>query len=82
MLWAAAPAGWQVDSAYLTIPNPPEPVSQETRIFEFELKAPENAAPGPISLPLYTLYYVCEARHGTCLYRRQDLRVNIALRDG
>lgn len=46
------------------------------------LSAPENAAPGPVSLPLYTFYYVCEARHGACLYRRQDFRMNIVLRDG
>ena len=53
-------------SRAVTVANPPEPVSTETRTVELEIKAPD-AATGRYRLPGYALYYVCEDANGTCL---------------
>ena len=78
-IWIDPPAGWRADRRRLTVPNPQQVVSTETRRVEFELQAPEDAAPGSLELPVYALYYVCEDIKGTCLYRRQDLTLQIAV---
>jgi hypothetical protein len=52
-------------------------VSEEPRRVEFELHIPEDAEPGPVEVPAYALYYVCEDVDGTCLYRRQDLSLSL-----
>ncbi|MBW7995688.1 MAG: hypothetical protein FVQ81_03760 [Candidatus Glassbacteria bacterium] len=78
VFWIDTPDGWQVDNRHLTVPIPPEPVSQETRRLEFEIKCPENAG-GTVVVPAYSLYYVCEDLNGTCLYRRQDIPVRIEI---
>ena len=76
VLWVDAPEGWQVDNPYLTVANPPDVVSQETRKIEFELRSPEK--PGAsVTIPAYALYYVCEDITGTCLYRRQDIPLQV-----
>lgn len=76
VLWVDAPEGWQVDNPYLTVANPPDAVSQETRKIEFELRSPEK--PGAsVTIPAYALYYVCEDITGTCLYRRQDIPLQV-----
>jgi tetratricopeptide (TPR) repeat protein len=80
VLWVDAPPGWQVSSRYLTVPNPKAVVSQEIRNIEFELKCPEKAQPGSVKIPAYALYYVCEDVNGTCLYRRQDVGLEIRVR--
>lgn len=77
--WVQAPAGWQVDTPLLSYPNPPEAVSQETRKVEFEVKIPEDFS-GSITLPSYALYFVCEDVDGTCLYRRQDIPLELEVR--
>ena len=79
VFWVDPPAGWEVDTHYLTVGRPPEAVSQEVRKVEFELKIPDELT-GPVTIPAYVLYYVCEDVDGTCLYRRQDvsLRINVA----
>ena len=78
-IWIDPPAGWRTDRRRLTVPRPQQVVSTETRRVEFELQAPEDAAPGTVELPGYALYYVCEDVKGTCLYRRQDLSLQIAV---
>jgi len=80
MLWADPPQGWEVNSRYVSVPNPKTAVSQETRNVEFELKCPEKAAPGSVRIPTYALYYVCEDVNGTCLYRRQDLILEVQVK--
>jgi len=60
---------------YLELANPPEAVSQETRHLEFEVKADKRAEPS--ALRGYALYYVCEDVDGTCLYRRQDISMEL-----
>jgi hypothetical protein len=78
--WVAPPVGWTVDQQRLSTPNPPETVSLETRKIEFELRSPKNAQPGKKVLSSYALYYVCEDVSGTCLYRRQDIEIPLAVR--
>jgi len=77
VLWADPPPGWEVSSRYHTVPNPKTAVSQETRSVEFELKCPEKARIGSVTVPAYALYYVCEGVNGTCLYRRHDVLLKI-----
>ena len=36
-------------------------------------------AAGPVVVPGYALYYVCEGRRGACLYLRQDLDVSVSI---
>ena len=73
--WVDTPQGWEVDEPLLRVPMPPVPVSQEVRKVEFELKSPANASSTPIRS--YVLYYVCEDVNGTCLFRRQDVPIEI-----
>ena len=79
VFWVEPPAGWDVDHQYLTVPSPQEVVSQEPRRVEFELRSPDNVS-GSVSIPGYALYYVCEDVDGTCLYRRQDVVLNIQIK--
>jgi len=76
-LWIDPPDGWQVDTRRIERPNPPEPVSHESRRIEFEVQAPEGAV--TVELSAYALYYVCEGAGGACLYRRQDLLVPVTI---
>ncbi len=74
VVWVNPPAGWEVDQQLLTVQNPPQPVSQEERRVEFEIRGPAGAS---AVVPAYVLYYVCEDVDGTCLYRRQDIQIRI-----
>ena len=76
VVWVDPPAGWQVDRQHLTVSNPPQVVSQETRKVEFEFYSPEHSN-ASATIPAYALYYVCEDVNGTCLYRRQDVSVEV-----
>ena len=78
-LWLAPPDGWEVDSRRLTVPLPPQRVSLEPRKVEFEVRAREVAA-GKATLPAYALYYVCEDVKGACLYRRQDIPIELVVK--
>ncbi len=79
--WIDPPRGWEVEQRYLTHPIPPEPVSQETRTIELEVCAPERIRFGRnISIPAYALYYVCEDVNGVCMYRRQDVELQVVVR--
>ena len=76
VLWVDPVEGWEVDHSYWTVANPPEVLSQEVRVIEFELRSPEKPG-GSMTLPVYALYYVCEDIDGTCLYRRQDIPLQV-----
>jgi hypothetical protein len=79
-IWINPPAEWKTERSGFTIANPSQPVSQEVRRIELEMKCPPNASTGEIVIPGYVLYYVCEDAHGTCLYRRQDLLFKVMVR--
>ena len=74
--WVGEIAGLKLDQHYQQLALPSAEVSTETRNIEFELRVPEDAE-GPVELNAYALYYVCEDRNGTCLYRRLDLPIKI-----
>ncbi|RMG49285.1 MAG: tetratricopeptide repeat protein, partial [Acidobacteria bacterium] len=80
VFWVHPPQGWAVDRQYQTIPSPSQPVSREPRQVEFEIRCPEDARPGTVSIPGYALYYVCEDVNGVCLYRRQDVILKVRVR--
>ena len=69
-----------MESRYSTLPIPPEPVTQETRTLEVELRAPEGIRAGRVTFPAYALYYVCEDVNGVCMYRRQDVELSVEIR--
>ncbi len=77
VFWVNPPDGWEVDVRQVTVARPPEIVSLEPRRVEFEIRSPENAPAGRVAVPGYALYYVCEDVNGTCLYRRQDVTVEL-----
>ena len=79
-LWINLPEKWNVERRYLTVPNPTTDVSLEARHFEFEVRVPQDAVPGPASLSAYALYYVCEDVNGVCMYRRQNIPLNIQIK--
>ena len=72
-----APSGWQWETRRLWGDLPAEPTSSEARHLEVEIRAPEEAAPGPVALRGYALYYVCADASGVCLYLRQDFAVDV-----
>jgi tetratricopeptide (TPR) repeat protein len=79
-VWIDALEGYEVGRRRLTVPNPPEEVSAEVRRVEFEVRAGPAVQPAPARLRGYALYYVCEDVDGTCLYRRQDIEVEVPVR--
>lgn len=80
VLWVNPPVGWAVDARHHTAARPKQVVSQETRRVELELRCPDGASPGLVTVPAYALYYVCEDVDGMCLYRRQDVAVQVHVR--
>ena len=79
VFWVDPPAGFRVDRRHHTLAIPPEPVSQELRQVEFEIASPDNFT-GMATISAYALYYVCEDVAGTCLFRRQDVRVELSVK--
>ncbi len=79
-VWVAPPEGWAISTEDLTAPQPPEPVSTETREVQFELRGAEPS-PGMAPVSAYALYYVCEDVDGTCLYRRQDIELSLRVEE-
>jgi len=77
--WVDVPEGWHADRRLHTVAIPREPVSQEPRHVELELQSPPDSH-GEQTIPAYALYYVCEDIDGTCLYRRQDFAITVAVR--
>lgn len=77
-VWFDPPEGWAIDRNSISVPNPPEAVSDEPRRIEFELQAPPRPSEDT-TLKGYALYYVCEGLKGQCLYRRQDLELSVSV---
>ncbi len=78
-VWIDEPPGWTLERHRLTAPSPPELVSSEARQVQLELKASPTLTSGSTTVRGYALYYVCEDVDGTCLYRRQDLAVDVVV---
>lgn len=82
-VWLEPGEGVEVEPRRMTVPNPAETLSRETRRVDFEVEVPETGdsgkSDGDVRIPGYALYYVCEDVDGTCLYRRQDLEVAVPL---
>lgn len=82
-LWVEAPEGWELERPLFEVELPPEETSDEPRSFEFELRAPADAAAGgaeQASVRAYALYFVCDDATGVCMYRRQDLELAVPVR--
>ncbi|MCP4249813.1 MAG: tetratricopeptide repeat protein [bacterium] len=76
-VWLNLPEGWTADRSAITFPNPAKPLTEEPRHVEFELRCAADAEPAEQSISAYALYYVCQGATGKCLYRRQDLNVEV-----
>ena len=79
VFWIQPPDGWDADHRVVRVANPPQTVSLEPRKIELEVRAPQDAADGEVTLPGYALYYVCEDVNGICLYRRQDVTLTLRI---
>ena len=53
-----------------------QPETKERRVLEFEVTLAAGAT-GPVQIPVYALYSVCDAEDGVCLYLRRDFTVSI-----
>jgi tetratricopeptide (TPR) repeat protein len=78
VFWASPPPGWSMSQRLTTIPNPPQPVSKESREVEFEVIGPRRSRSQSVALSAYALYYVCEDVTGVCMYRRRDVPIIVA----
>ena len=81
VFWIEPPEGWEVDRRLVTVANPPKTVSLEPRTVELEIRAQSNATSGEITVSGYALYYVCEDVNGICLYRRQDVALELRVQN-
>jgi len=81
IVWIDPPSGWKIDSQFQTVRNPPQETSTETRTIEIEIKSPDGSPSGTVAIPGFALYYVCEGENGTCLFRRQDFRFQIQVKN-
>lgn len=77
IFWINPPPEWEVDNHYIQQNNPEKAVSNERRSIEFEVKGKEPTVPQKVLISSYALYYVCEDVNGTCLYRRQDIPIEL-----
>lgn len=80
VFWLQPQNDLNVERGYISLQNPAQEVSQETREVEFEVRCPPDTKPGILKLVGYALYYGCEDVNGTCLYRRQDVAINVTVR--
>jgi tetratricopeptide (TPR) repeat protein len=76
-VWLRLPKGWEAEQRLIELPQPRTATSDEVRETSTELRPPAGTPPGPVELTGYALYNVCEGASGTCLFRRQDIRVRI-----
>lgn len=76
LVWVEVPEGWEAEGRSFILPSPEEPLSEETRRVDFEVRPPPDTA-GRFHVSAYALYYVCEDRDGACIYRRQDVTASI-----
>lgn len=80
-LWLNAPEGWSADATRHLIPqDASRATSDETRHVEFEVHWPQGTPAGKYTVQGYLLYNVCEGTGGTCLFRRQDVAVEVVVK--
>lgn len=73
--WIDPTEGWITSGRLFTTPQPKTSESDEVRRIEFDIQAPADASPGPVQIPAYALYYVCEDVKGSCWMLRQDVKI-------
>jgi hypothetical protein len=71
------PASCQIVEGQFEAPRPDKAQSDELRVLEFELIAP--SAEGPVEIPGYAVYELCETETGTCRTLRSDWRVRVTV---
>ncbi len=79
-VYVRPPAGWRASARRIEVSGRLAAVSDEPRHVEFELHVPKGAAGGRKRVVLYALYHVCEGLDGRCVYRRQDVPVEVVVR--
>ena len=60
-------------------PRLKQATSLELRVLEFEATVAATAAPGPLEIPAYAVYDVCEDLNGTCRHLRRDIRIQLTV---
>jgi len=75
-VWLTLPEGWQADRTFGEAVPPPDAVSDEERIIEFELVSPAAMSPGIARIQVEMFYNVC-LDDGLCLFRRKDAVVEV-----
>jgi hypothetical protein len=73
------PAGVTLVEGSFVHPKPKEAESLEPRVLEFEASVAESVPAGPLEIPGYALYDVCEEAGGVCRHLRQDLVLRLAV---
>ncbi len=53
--------------------------TRERRLWELELRISPDQPAGPLEIPLYVLYDVCEDQQGVCLRLRQDVQLQLEI---
>ena len=76
-LWLDLPDALKIMEGSFTHDPPKEAETQELRVMEFEIAVDRDAAAGPLKIPAYAVYGVCENEGGVCTYLRQDFTVRI-----
>lgn len=77
-VWVDPPPGGTLQKTLSTLPLARTAESSEVRRTEIEVKIGVNSA--PLHLQGYALYYACEEETGTCMFLRQDFRIQVATR--
>lgn len=80
--WISGPDGWAIDPPLQTMEPGTEDISSEARHIEFEIGIPEDVGEGTHTISGYALYYACEGRNGVCVYRRQDISIDVNVSSG
>jgi hypothetical protein len=78
-VWADPPNGVAVSERLIAAERPKTATSTEPRTVGFEVQIPKDAS-GPIRLPVFALYHLCDDAGGTCRFVRLDATVEIPVR--
>lgn len=70
----ALPAGVELERRLFELEAPAEPVSDEVRVVDFEVRLPEGRSES-LLLEGYALFNACRGESGQCLYLRADFSV-------
>jgi hypothetical protein len=75
-VWADPPAGVAVSERLIAAERPKAATSTEPRTVGFEVQIPKDAS-GPIRVPVFALYHLCDDAGGTCRFVRLDATVEV-----